>query len=450
MRDDSTMRYHFDHPSRVMHPRAMHGHSKISRRQFLERLGLGFAATMGYSPLGRAIHKGHVAVIGGGYSGATAAKYLRLADPAIAVSLFERNGKFISCPGSNLVLGGERTIADISFGYDMLALGYGISVLHDEVTDIDPITRTVITAGGMQRAYDRIIVAPGIDFRWEDIDGYDEGVTTVLPHAWRTGEQVLLLRRQLAQMEDGGVVLISVPPKPFRCHAAPYERASQIAYYLASEKPASRIIILDANDDFSKQALFEQGWAEYYPGVITWVPNAQDGRVIRADAATRTLFTEFATYQGAVVNLIPPQRAGVIAQQVGLVDESGWCPVNHRTFESTLHPGIHVIGDACMAGALPKSGYAANSAAKICAAAVAASINGNSPAEPSFVNTCYSLITPTHGISAAMVYRLEQGKIVKVEGAGGYSPLKASKIDRELEARYARSWIKSITTDIFS
>lgn len=407
-------------------------------------------ASMGYPLIGRAIHKGHVAVIGGGYSGATAAKYLRLADPAIAVTLFEKNKRFISCPGSNLVLGGERTIEDISFGYDMLALRHGVSVLHDEVTDIDPVARMVMTASGIRRAFDRIIVAPGIDFRWEDIDGYDESITASLPHAWRTGEQVLLLRRQLAELKNGGVVIISVPPKPFRCHAAPYERASQIAYYLANEKPASKIIILDANDSFSKQALFEQGWAEYYPNTITRISNAEGGRVVSVDATMRTVFTEFEQYQGDIVNLIPPQRAGVIAGRVGLADESGWCPINQQTFESELHPGIHVIGDACLAGALPKSGYAANSAAKICAAAVAALINGNRPAEPSFVNTCYSLITPKHGISAAMVYRLEAGEIVEVEGAGGYSPLEASKIDRELEARYARSWIKSITTDIFS
>nr|VFJ74394.1 MAG: sulfide dehydrogenase (flavocytochrome c), flavoprotein subunit [Candidatus Kentron sp. FW] len=424
---------------------------KIPRRQFLRRLGGGLAvASMGYPLIGRAIHKGHVAVIGGGYSGATAAKYLRLADPAIAVTLFEKNKRFISCPGSNLVLGGERTIEDISFGYDMLALRHGVSVLHDEVTDIDPVARMVMTASGIRRAFDRIIVAPGIDFRWEDIDGYDESITASLPHAWRTGEQVLLLRRQLAELKNGGVVIISVPPKPFRCHAAPYERASQIAYYLANEKPASKIIILDANDSFSKQALFEQGWAEYYPNTITRISNAEGGRVVSVDATMRTVFTEFEQYQGDIVNLIPPQRAGVIAGRVGLADESGWCPINQQTFESELHPGIHVIGDACLAGALPKSGYAANSAAKICAAAVAALINGNRPAEPSFVNTCYSLITPKHGISAAMVYRLEAGEIVEVEGAGGYSPLEASKIDRELEARYARSWIKSITTDIFS
>uniref|UniRef100_A0A450YST0 Sulfide dehydrogenase [flavocytochrome c] flavoprotein chain n=1 Tax=Candidatus Kentrum sp. TC TaxID=2126339 RepID=A0A450YST0_9GAMM len=439
------MRHHSSHSS----PATGQG-AKIPRRRFLQRVGGLAALSMGYPLIGRAIHKGRVAVVGGGYSGATAAKYLRLADPAIAVTLFEKDNRFLSCPGSNLVLGGERTIEDISFGYDMLSLRYGISVLHDRVADIDPITRRISTDGGMRRTYDRIIVAPGIDFRWEDIDGYDETAAATMPHAWRTGEQVLLLRRQLAEMQDGGVVLISVPPKPFRCPAAPYERASQIAHYLASEKPASRIIILDANDSFSKQALFEKGWAEHYPGVITRIPNARDGRVIRADAATRALFTEFETHRGAVVNIIPPQRAGIIAGRAGLTDASGWCPIDHRTFESALHPGIHVIGDACMAGALPKSGYAANSAAKICAAAVAALINGNSPAEPSFVNTCYSLITPTHGISAAMVYHLKDGRIVEVEGAGGDSPLTASEIDRELEARYARSWIKSITTDIFS
>jgi sulfide dehydrogenase [flavocytochrome c] flavoprotein subunit len=236
---------------------------------------------------------------------------------------------------------------------------------------------------------------------------------------------------------------------PFRCPAAPYERASQIAYYLAEEKPASKVLILDANDAFCKQALFEQGWAQHYPGVITRVSGSNDGRVVRVNAATRTVYTEFAEHQGAVINLIPPQQAGAIAMRAGLADASGWCPVNYQTFESTLHPGIHVIGDACHGGALPKSGYTANSVAKVCAAAVAALINGNRPAEPVFVNTCYSLITPEHGISAAMVYRLVNGNIEAVGDSDGYSPLDASENDRSLEARYARSWVKSITADVF-
>uniref|UniRef100_A0A450WDP4 Sulfide dehydrogenase [flavocytochrome c] flavoprotein chain n=1 Tax=Candidatus Kentrum sp. FM TaxID=2126340 RepID=A0A450WDP4_9GAMM len=282
-------------------------HAKISRRGFVKLLGAGSAAALaGFPAIGRAIHKGQVAVIGGGYGGATVAKYLRLADPAIGVSLFERNKAFISCPGSNLVLGGEKTVRDISFGYDTLALRYGISVAHDEVTEIDPVRLSVTTANGMWQTYDRIVVAPGIDFRWEEMDGYDETVAARLPHAWETGDQVLLLRRQLRELRDGEVVLVSVPPMPFRCPAAPYERASQIAYYLRQEKPASKVIILDANDGFYKQALFEQGWKRHYPGMITRVPASRGGGVVRVDGATRTLFTGSGSYRGAVINLIPP------------------------------------------------------------------------------------------------------------------------------------------------
>ena len=424
--------------------------SNLSRRQFVSRLALGSAALMyGYPMSGRTAYKAHVAVVGGGYGGATVAKYLRLIDPAIAVTLYEGKSRFVSCPGSNLLLSGELSIGEISFGYEALGARYGVWVVHEEVSDIDPVGRVITTASGSRRTFDRIIVSPGIDFRWGDIDGYDEAAASALPHAYKSGEQVLQLRKQLAGLEDGGLVVISVPPVPFRCTAAPYERASQIAYYLAEEKPASKVLILDANETFSKQALFEQGWAEHYPDLISRVPGSEDGRVVRVNAATKTLYTEYGKYQGAIVNLIPPQQAGTIAMRAGLADDSLWCPVNYRTFESTLASGIHVIGDACRAGALPKSGYAANSEAKVCAAAVAALINGNQPAEPLFVNTCYSLITPEHGISAAMVYRLVEGNIEAVEDSEGYSPLDASENDRALEARYARSWVSSITADVF-
>ena len=424
--------------------------TNLSRRQFFSRLAFGSAALMfGYSGMGRAAYKAHVAVVGGGFGGATVAKYLRLIDPAIAVTLYEKESRFVSCPGSNLVLSGERAIADISFGYEALGARYGIWVVHEEVSDIDPAGRAITTASGSRRNFDRIIVAPGIDFRWGDIDGYDETLASAMPHAYQSGDQVLALRKQLTAMEDGGLVVISVPPRPFRCTSAPYERASQIAYYLSEEKPASKVLILDANETFAMQALFEQGWAEYYPDLISRVSGSEDGRVVRLNPSTRTLYTEYGKHQGAVVNLIPPQQAGAIATRTGLADDSLWCPVDYRTFESTLAPGIHVIGDACRAGALPKSGYAANSEAKVCAAAVAALINGNQPAEPLFVNTCYSLITPEHGISAAMVYRLLDGDIQVVEDSGGDSPLDASESDRELEARYAISWLSSITADVF-
>lgn len=425
--------------------------SKLTRRDFVKLLG-GTAAfgLAGMPLLGRGASKGRVVIVGGGYGGATVAKYVRLGDPTTQVILVEKEPQFISCALSNEVLSGERTLDSLTFNYQALANNRGVDIVVDEVTAIDPVMHTVRTAGGRVLDYDRLVVAPGIAMRWGAIEGYDEAAAEVMPHAWKAGPQTLLLKWQLEQMPDGGRVILVAPPNPFRCPPGPYERASQIAYYLKEHKPKSKVIIMDAKDKFSKQALFKQGWEEHYPGMITWVSASEDGKVLRVDPKTRTLYTEFGEHTGDVINLIPPQQAGSIAQQAGLTDATGWCPVNQLTFESTIHPDIHVVGDACIAGAMPKSGYAANSQGKVCAAAIVALLNENPPPEASFVNTCYSLITPEHGISVAAVYRVKDGKIVAVEDAGGVSPMKASDWEREMEADYARSWFTNITSDIFT
>jgi sulfide dehydrogenase [flavocytochrome c] flavoprotein subunit len=257
------------------------------------------------------------------------------------------------------------------------------------------------------------------------------------------------LRKQLEEMADGGNVIIVAPPNPFRCPPGPYERAAQIAQYLKANKPKSKVIILDAKDAFSKQPLFQAGWEKFYPGMIEWVSSANDGKVHKVDPKTLTVYTEFEEHKGAVVNVIPPQQAGAIAKKAGLTDDSGWCPVNQKTFESTLHKDVYVVGDACIAGDMPKSGYSANSQAKVCASAIVAALGGKEAPEPSYVNTCYSLIAPEYGISVAAVYRLEEGKIVSVKGSGGVSPAQASDAQRKLEAEYAHAWFKNVTTDIF-
>lgn len=423
----------------------------LNRRKFLTLLGSTAAGgLLGFPAISHGAYRARVIVIGGGYGGATAAKYLRLADPRIEVILIEKEKKFISCALSNEVIAGERDLASLSFGYEPLTAFYGINVIHDEVTGIDANKRLVQTRSGQQHGYDRLIVAPGVSFRWDAIEGYDEAAAQLLPHAWKAGEQTLLLQQQLKDMPDGGKVYITAPPNPFKCPPGPYERAALIAHYLTLQgKTRSKIIILDSKDRFDKQALFEQGWEQHYPGMISWVPAAEDGKVLRVDAQKRTLNTEFEVHKADVINVIPPQKAGYIAEQAGLTDGSGWCPVNQQTFESERRENVHVIGDACVAGSMPKAGYAANSQAKVCAAAISALIDGAKPPVPSYVNTCYSIIAPNHGISVTSVYTFKDGEIIDVEGAGGVSPLNASAWERKMEATYARSWFDNITADIF-
>jgi sulfide dehydrogenase [flavocytochrome c] flavoprotein subunit len=270
-----------------------------------------------------------------------------------------------------------------------------------------------------------------------------------MPHAWKAGEQTLLLRRQLEAMTDGGTVVISAPANPFRCPPGPYERASLIAYYLKSKKPRSKLIVLDAKDSFSKQRLFQAAWQQLYPGLLEWVSLSNGGKVTKVDPATRTLVTDFATYKADVANVIPPQRAGHIAEIAGVADQTGWCPIDPVTFESRLQPGVHVIGDAAIAGAMPKSAFAANVQAKECAAAVAALLRDETPPPPKLINTCYSLVAPDYGISVAGVYHPVNGQLVDVEGAGGLSPADATPDFRGLEARYAEAWFRTITAETF-
>ena len=424
----------------------------LTRRELLRLLGAGAALGLGGFPLSSlGAYKARVVIVGGGYGGATVAKYLRLADPRVHVTLIEKGRRFVSCALSNEVLAGERKLESLSFGYEALTAFYGVEVLQDEVLAIDPVKKRLSTRDGAQVGYDRLVVAPGVGFRWGEIEGYDEAASQVMPHAWNAGEQTLLLRSQLESLEDGGTVYIVAPPNPYKCPPGPYERAALIAHYLQHHwKRRSKVIILDAKDSFAKEALFKQGWAEHYPGMITWVPAAEDGRVVEVDPATRTLVTEFEEHKGDVVNVIPPQKAGPVAETAGLTDETGWCPVDQQTFESTIHPSIHVIGDACIAGDMPKSAYSANTQAKVCAAAIVALLDGTPPPDPSYVNTCYSIIAPKHGVSVAAVYRLVDGTIQSVKGAGGVSPLNATSWEREMEAVYARSWFDNITADIFS
>jgi sulfide dehydrogenase [flavocytochrome c] flavoprotein subunit len=415
--------------------------SKLSRREFIKLAGA--ATSIGVVGIGSAQGKGgaHVVVLGGGFGGATAAKYLKKFDPSIQVTLIEVHKEYATCPASNWVIGGLRPMQSIVFGYDTLASKYGIKVLHDTATQIDAEAKKVKLKGGDTIAYDRLIVSPGIDFRWETIEGYDASVAEKIPHAWKAGPQTVTLKKQLQAMDDGGTVIIAAPPNPFRCPPGPYERASLIAHYLQKNKPKSKVLILDSKPKFSKQGLFTAGWEKLYgygtdKSLIEWVPGP-DGTVSALDPKAMSV----------VAGEIPAQKAGQIAQAAGLVDDSGWCPVDHMTWESLRHNNIHVIGDASIAAkGMPKSGYMANSEAKVCAAAVVDLLNGKPPGTPSWVNTCYSLVGPKYGISVAAVYGVHDGKAGKVKGAGGLSPKGSNTM---LEAIYAESWFNNITDDLF-
>ena len=421
----------------------------MERRDFLKLIGAGVG--VGASGALFAQSSGQrVVVVGGGFGGATAAKYLKLKNPGLNVVLIEPNRQYVSCPLSNEVLGGEATIEHLTFGYDGLKKR-GVTLVHETVTAIDPQARKITVSSGGTFTYDRAIVAPGIDFRWDAIKGYDEAASQAIPHAYKAGAQTTLLANQLKSMKDGGVVIITVPEYPFRCPPGPYERASMIAHYLKHHKPRSKIIILDAKESFSKQGLFMQGWKQHYAGMIEWVSGSKGGEVESVDVATRTVSSAVGNKHPAdVLNIIPPQYAGKIAHTTGLVDPKGWCPVNVRTFESTQHPGIHVIGDASMAGAMPRSGYSANSQAKVAAAAVIASLRGVPAGEPSFINACYSMIAPEHGISITNVYMVKDKQLIEVPGAGGISPMDATPEFRKLEVAHAKSWFRNVTTDMFT
>ncbi len=424
----------------------------ISRRRFAGLAG-GAAASAAFALSACAVTeapKAHAVVIGGGFGGATAAKYLRVLDPGIEVTLVEPQRSFVTCPFSNYVLAGFKRMADITQDYAALAARHGVRVVHDTAAAIDPETRTVRLAGGDTLAYDRLVVSPGVDFRWNAIEGYDEKAAERMPHAWNAGPQTLLLRRQLEAMEDGGTVLLSVPSNPYRCPPGPYERASIVAYYLKRAKPRSKIVILDGKDQFAEQALFEDGWKSLYPGMIEWVGLSQDGRMTEAHPAEMTLISEFGeTHKGAVVNVIPPQYAGRIAREAGLANGTGWCPVDPRSFESTLHKDIHVIGDSCLAGAMPKGAFAANTQAKVAAAAIVAAVNGRPAPAPTYLSSCYSLLAPDYAFSVIDVFHATPQGIVTVPGAGGASPRNASREVRAQEARYADGWYASITQEIW-
>ncbi len=415
----------------------------MRRRDFLKLAGaVSLAGCATATP-----SKARVVVIGGGFGGATAAKYLRMWDPAIEVVLVERESGFISCPISNLVLAGYSSMQEISRGYGGLRR-HGVQVMHDEAVAVDPVKKTVRLARAGELAYDRLVVSPGIDFNFGELQGYQDAMQAgrVL-HAWNAGPQTAALRRQLEQMRDGGVYVLSIPLAPYRCPPGPYERASMVAAYFKQAKPRSKVLVLDANPDVtSKGGLFKRAWADLYPGILEYRGNS---RATGVDGNTMTVKLELEDVKADVLNVVPPHRAGDIAVKAGLITTNNrWCDVDWRSMESKAVKGVHVLGDATLsAPAMPKSASMANNHAKIAAAAIVELLNGRTPAPLKIINTCYSFVSQKEAIRVSSVHEWEpgQGTLIAVKGSGGVSAARS-----EPEATYAWNWARTIWADALS
>jgi sulfide dehydrogenase [flavocytochrome c] flavoprotein chain len=415
---------------------------RMVRREFIKLLGVSSVLTQipafaraSKPPIGR------VVIIGGGYAGATAAKYIRLWSLGnIETVVIEQNNQFISCPLSNLVIGGSKQINDLTFSYDLLKKNHGIKWVHDTVTAIDTHKKSISMKRG-EISYDRLIIAPGVDFDYSAIPNIAQA-QEIVPHAWKAGSQTVNLRKQLETMPDGGVFVICIPQTPYRCPPGPYERACQVANYFKEHKPKSKVIILDANGDIvAKKGLFAKAFNGPYAGIIDYRPN---NPIISIDVATKTVKADFDTVKADVLNVIPPQLAGKPTQMAQLNNvDNRWCEVDFLTYESKVSPYVHVIGDSVSAG-LPKSAHMATSQAKVCASAIVELMSGNPPdPTPVFANTCYSFVDNTQAIHVANVYRYDPTKKVMVSAEGGGVSIQAS----EKEGEYARAWAYNIWSD---
>lgn len=419
----------------------------LQRRDFLKALGLTSAAALAGCASGTPRGAAHVVVVGGGFGGATAAKYLRKwSQGGVRVTLVEQDPRFISCPVSNLVLSGDKTLDDLTVSYAGLRDHWGVRVIQDRALALDPVKRTLRLAQGGDLAYDRIILSPGVDFLWEQVPALNNAEAQArFPHAWKAGPQTLQLRQQLQAMKDGGVFAISIPKAPYRCPPGPYERASVVAHYLKTHKPRSKVLVLDANEDIvSKKGLFLKAWSDLYPGLLEYRPNSELRDV---DVRTGSALLEFDQVRADVLNVIPPQRAGAIAAAAGLKLINGrWVDVDWLSLESVNTPGVHVLGDAIFAApAMPKSGHMANQQAKLAAAAILNLLAGEAPnPAPVLMNTCYSFVDDREAIHVASVHQYDGEKktVLPVPGAGGLSSARS-----ELEGQLALAWAKNIWAD---
>ncbi len=426
--------------------------NNFNRRDFIKTgLGLGAAGLApsllsGCANLTKqgAKNIGRVVVIGGGYAGLTAAKYVRMWSAGnIEVVVIEKSSQFVSCPLSNLVLGGSKSIHDLTFGYDLAQKNYGVTWVTDEVTAIDAANKKVTMKRGEVR-YDRLIIAPGVDMMYDTLPNL-EAAQNEIPHAWKAGWQTVNLRKQLEAMPDGGVFVMNVPRAPYRCPPGPYERVCQVASYLKKHKPKSKIIVLDANAEIiSKKGLFTKVWAEMYPNMVDYRPN---NNIESVDVATKTVKTDFETVIADVLNFIPPQRAGKPALLAGVNNaDKRWCEVSFITYESTAVPNIHVIGDAIDSN-LPKSAHMASNQARVCASAIVELMSKRAPdPAPLFANTCYSFVNDNEAMHVATVYRYDANKKIMLAAEGGGVSTKPSA----QEGQYANAWAANIWSDVLT
>ena len=422
----------------------------MKRRDFLKAGAAAGAMASLYGCAGGSKASGHVVVVGGGYGGATVAKYLRMwSEGGVQVTLIERNPTFISCPISNLVIGGQKTMEDITISYEGLRSKWGVRVIQDDVVAVDAAKKTVSLKGGSALSYDRLVLSPGVDFMWDEIPGLKsaEAQNKIL-HAWKAGPQTVALRQQLEAMKDGGVYAISIPKAPYRCPPGPYERACLVANYFKQSKPKSKVVILDANDDVvSKKGLFTKAWGDLYKGIIEYRNNSE---VKDVEVATNTAVLEFDKFKADVLNVIPPHRAGDIAHKSGIkLVNNRWVDINWQSMESTSTPGIHVLGDAIFpAPTMPKSGHMANQHGKLAAAAILNLLSGQAPnPEPVVMNTCYSFVDGKNAIHVASVHQYDAATktVQPVKGAGGVSVAR-----NELEGKAALGWAKNIWADMLA
>ncbi|MCH8237261.1 MAG: FAD-dependent oxidoreductase [Proteobacteria bacterium] len=423
---------------------------KLTRRKFGRLIGAAATAAAGKSlfpkpAVGGA--KARVVVVGGGAGGATVARHLAEDFNAIGVTLIEANARYTACFFANRYLGGIRTLDSVTHDYRTLASKYGVGVVHDWATDIDAGKKTVTLKGGGKLAYDRLVMAPGIDFKYDLIDGYGESATETIPHAYKADRGIAVLKRQLEAMKDGGVFVITAPKRPYRCPPAPYERAAMAAYYLKRVKPRSKILILDAKDEFPMSEVMTEAWERYYGDMIEWVPAEFGGQIRAVEVKTKTLITAEEKVPADVANIIPEQQAGRIAQIAGLTDETGWCPIRPGTFESALRPGIHLVGDAIDPGDMSKSAFSANSQARACAAAVGAALTERRPAEPRYTNTCFFLASRGVGLKVGGTYKAKAGRLT---GVTGFASQPGEDDDtRKATAAEGEAWYAAITGEMF-
>ena len=422
-----------------------------TRRNFGKLAGAAATAAIGRGiwpgpALGKS--KPKAVIIGGGAGGATAARRLAEDFQDIDVTLIEANKQYTACFFASRYLGGIRTLADVTHGYRKLAANPAITVINAAAAAIDGDKKTVILGDGTRLGYDRLIVAPGIEIKFDLIDGYDEKTTDLFPHAYKADAQISILKKQLEAMDDGGLFAISSPSRPYRCPPAPYERAAMAAFYLKKHKPRSKIQILDSKDEFPMSEDMSEVWDKFYPGMIEWVPAEFGGKIRAVDVKAKTLISSEERFTADVLNIIPDQHAGRIAQVSGLAGKNGWCPIHAKTFESRLIPGIHVVGDAIDPGDMSKSAFSANSQARACAAAVGAALTGKKAAKSPLTNTCFFLVSQDHGLKLGGTYKPTPEGLA---GLSGYLSQVGEDLDTRLEtAKEGDAWYAAVTKEMFS